>query len=145
VAAAPGRALLIGAVNLLFFGTLALACLGLADSSGVQLLAVPGLALVILMAVALCGGLAAVVEETGARLLPAADPSSALRRTLLGTTTLTLACALPLVGWFLLLPYLALVGLGACIIHAVTRYRQQSAAARTQPDAGGSVQRELPN
>jgi hypothetical protein len=58
---------------------------------------------------------------------------------------MTLACALPLVGWFLLLPYLALVGLGACIIHAVTRYRQRPLATTRPSDAQSGARTELSN
>lgn len=120
--ASPGRAFAIGFVNVLFFGVLGLAFLALADSSGMQFLALPGLLVALLLVVALCLGLAGVVEEAGERLSPALV---GLRRTLLGTTVIGLACALPFVGWFLLLPYLSMLGLGGLIIYAINAYRQR--------------------
>jgi len=33
-----------------------------------------------------------------------------------GTVCLALACALPFVGWFLLLPYVGFIGIGAVIL-----------------------------
>jgi hypothetical protein len=34
----------------------------------------------------------------------------------LGTLILSLACGLPFVGWFLLLPYILIIGVGAAIL-----------------------------
>jgi hypothetical protein len=54
-----------------------------------------------------------MAELVGERLAPA---QTALRRTLWGTLALGLGSALPFAGWFLLLPYAALTGLGAFIV-----------------------------
>jgi hypothetical protein len=41
---------------------------------------------------------------------------SAWKRNLWSAVILCIACALPFVGWFLLLPYVAFTGIGATIL-----------------------------
>lgn len=112
-AAQPGRSLIVGAVNMLFFTSIALTIIAAADAVGVELLALPGLIIGLLLALALLFGLSAVVQMIGDRL--GADRSR-LSRSLLGGLSLTLASMLPFVGWFFLLPYVAFLGIGALII-----------------------------
>jgi hypothetical protein len=121
-ATSPVRSFVIGFVNLVFFGVIALAFFAGADSSGVQLLTLPALLITLLLVIALCLGLAGMVEQMGDRLSPA---TVGIRRTLLGTTVVGLACALPFVGWFLLLPYVGMVGMGAFIIFGIGTYRRR--------------------
>jgi hypothetical protein len=49
----------------------------------------------------------------GERLFP---DHAIWKQILLGSICLSLACALPFVGWFLLLPYVGFVGIGAVIL-----------------------------
>jgi sorbitol-specific phosphotransferase system component IIBC len=49
----------------------------------------------------------------GERIFP---DQSAWKQTIWGTVILSFACALPIVGWFLLLPYVGFVGIGAFIL-----------------------------
>jgi len=49
----------------------------------------------------------------GERIFPDLSIS---KQTIWGTACLSLACALPFVGWFLLLPYVGLTGIGAVIL-----------------------------
>lgn len=122
IAASQGRAVLIGLVNLLFFGLLALTSFAIADQSALPVLALPGLVIAALLLVGLCFGLTALVELAGERL---AANAGALRQTLAGSTVISLGCAMPFVGWFLLLPYLIVLALGAQIMHQIRTYRNR--------------------
>jgi hypothetical protein len=115
-ASAPGRSFGIGAVNFVFFSVIAVILFSASDgASGVlrALLTFPALLIVAVLATALSFGLAAVAVLVGERALPEA---TALKRSIWGTVFLGLACALPLAGWFLLLPYAGLTGIGAFIL-----------------------------
>ncbi|MCE7985273.1 MAG: hypothetical protein DYG89_29215 [Caldilinea sp. CFX5] len=124
--AQPGRSLLIGAVNFFFFGVVSLACLSLGDSAngagGLRLLTLPGLLIAVGLGVALLFGLSAMAQLLGERLAPA---DSRRHRSLWGSLSLTLACLLPFVGWFALLPYVGLLGLGALIVGQMRKRRQR--------------------
>jgi hypothetical protein len=116
IAAMPNRALGIGAVNFVFFSVIAFILFSVSDSAGGVvrvILTIPALAIIAALVVALSFGLAGVVNVVGERVLPEA---SSLKGTIWGTVFLGLACALPFVGWFLMLPYVGLVGIGAFII-----------------------------
>jgi hypothetical protein len=123
---APGRSFLVGLVNFGFFAALALAFFALGNWAGVELLGLVGLLLLIVPGVGAIFGLAGVVEFVSDRLAPGV---SGVRRTAWGTLTLALACALPFVGWFGLLPYVSLLGLGALITGLVRRERGAESAA----------------
>ena len=112
----PGRSFLVGLVNFLFFGVIALILFSVADGAGGVLkgiLMIPALLITVMLAVILSFGLAGMVDILGERVFP---EHSAWKKTLWGTVILTFACALPFVGWFLLLPYAALLGFGAVIL-----------------------------
>lgn len=111
--AQPGRSFLIGSVNFLFFGVIALAALGLAERSGLQVVALVGLLIGALLALALVMGLSASVQLLGRRLAPT---GTRVQQSLAGSSMVILAALLPIIGWFVLLPYLILLGLGALII-----------------------------
>ena len=115
-AAMPGRAIVVGLVNWIFFAAVVLALLALTQWTHVQLLAVPALAIAAVVALAAIFGLAGVVEMLGARLLV---NTPGPRRTSLGALVLAWACALPYAGWFVLLPYVLALGLGAVILSLV--------------------------
>ncbi len=111
----PIRAFLIGLVNFLFFGLLALALVS-ARVAGVPLI---GIFIGLLLLSFTAGGLAAVARLVGERLQPqVTHPVPSL---LLGTLVLEGATLVPLVGW-LVVPLLAsLCGLGAVIITLIRR------------------------
>ena len=105
----PWRSFLIGLLNFLFFGAIALAL----NSIGGE---IPRLLAVIVLTVLIAAagiGLSGLVNLTGQRLSPGAER---LKMTAWGTITLSLACALPLLGWFVLLPAVLFVSFGAVII-----------------------------
>ena len=106
----------VGFVNFLFFGVIAIVLFSVAENASGFLkgiLTIPALVITGLLALLITFGLSSVVNELGARLFP---EHTTWRRTLWGTVVLSFACALPFVGWFLLLPYVSLVGIGAVIV-----------------------------
>lgn len=112
----PGRSLAVGLVNGLFFGLLAFILLNLANNFGDfgrVIVSLPALLFLTVLAVGGSFGLSGMVELVGERLAPT---QTAFRRTLWGTLALSLGASLPFAGWFLLLPYAGLAGLGAFII-----------------------------
>jgi hypothetical protein len=121
--AMPGRSIVIGAVNLLFLGGLALAFSALADAIGNELPRLPAIVIFAALCLALSFGLSVVAQLIGERLWPQADD---VRRMLWGAITLTLGSTLPLIGWFALLPYAACLGLGAFILSFFVRERAGS-------------------
>jgi hypothetical protein len=107
----PGRSLLVGLVNLIFLGLLALVFYQLGQKTGIFYL--PALLLAALLLIGASFGLAAVAETVGERVAPQAAP---FWRTACGGLLLGLGCVLPVVGWFGLLPYALLLGLGGWIL-----------------------------
>lgn len=111
----PGRATLLGAVNLLFASIVIAALSAVGEGGPLQLIA---LLLLAILLVAVAFGLAAMAPLIGARLTPDASP---VRQVVWGSLAMLTASLTPLLGWFVLFPYLALRGLGALIIHLFTR------------------------
>jgi hypothetical protein len=111
----PGRAFAVGLVNLVFFAAMGLLFLIVADKTNDLLktvLTIGALIIFSVLAITLSLGLTSVTQLIGERIAPS---QSAWRRTLWGTLLLGVGCAVPLVGWFLLLPYASCVGIGAFI------------------------------
>lgn len=111
-----GRAFLVGLVNFLFFGVLAIVSVSIANSTdGVLrfILTIPAFILTALLTILLSWGLAGMVNVLSERILP---EHSSLKKTVWGTAILAFGCALPIVGWFLLFPYVGLIGFGAVIL-----------------------------
>lgn len=125
--AMPGRAALIGLINFLFFGAAAALLLTLADRAGNGglrvILTLPALVCLAALGIGLSVGLTGVAQMTGARLWP---QRADWLRAGAATFFLTWASAVPVVGWFLLLPYLLWLGLGAFIIGFV--YKEKPSA-----------------
>lgn len=112
----PGRALLIGAVNILFFGVIALVLFSIGNNMYGMVKVIPLLPAIFLtgiLTIGLAFGLTGMVQMVGERIFP---EHSAWKQTLWGTVVLAFACAVPVAGWFLLLPYAALTGFGAFIL-----------------------------
>ena len=112
----PGRAFGLGFVNFFFFGLIAFVMLSLAENAGSfvkGVLTIPALLILAFLSVLLSLGLTGMVNVLGERLFP--DMSSP-KRNIWSAVILCFACALPFVGWFLLLPYVGFVGIGASIL-----------------------------
>lgn len=112
----PGRSFGLGLVNFLFFGLIAFVMLSLAERTGSfvkGILTVPALLILAFLSILLSVGLAAAVQHLAGRLFP--DMPN-WKRNLWSSAILCVACALPFVGWFLLLPYVAFTGIGATIL-----------------------------
>jgi len=117
----PARAIGVGVVNFLFFGVIAVILLSVAENANgaiKAILTLPALLITLVLAITLSFGLAGVVNALGERILPEHSP---LKKSIGGSVLLSFACALPFVGWFLLLPYTALLGFGAVIISLFQR------------------------
>lgn len=111
-----GRSFGVGLVNFLFFGVIAIVLFSVAESTSGFIRAVltfPALIITGFLTLLLTFGLAGIVRELGARLFP---EQTAWRQTVWGSVVMTLACALPFVGWFLLSPAVAIIAIGATIL-----------------------------
>lgn len=114
LATMPGRSFLVGLVNSAFFGVICAALL--APGGGIALI---GGTLATLLLALVTVGLAAAARIVGERLRPGAtDP---LRQFVLGAGVLVVASAVPLVGWFVVLPFAGMAGFGALLIALVQR------------------------
>jgi hypothetical protein len=112
----PARAFGIGLVNFVFFTMIAVVLLSVAENAGPFIkgvLTIPAAFILALLAIVLSFGLAGMANTIGERIFPNLP---AWKQTVWGTVCLTLACALPFVGWFLLLPYVGFIGIGAVIL-----------------------------
>jgi hypothetical protein len=117
----PARSAGIGLVNFVFFAVVATVLLSVAETTGPFLqgiLTIPAVVILAALAFVLSLGLVATSNLIGERIFP---DFSAWKQTLWGTVCLSLACALPFVGWFLLLPYVVCIGIGAVILGFLQR------------------------
>jgi hypothetical protein len=118
----PARSFGIGVVNFVFFVVIAAVLFSAAENAGPFLkgiLTIPAIVILAALAIVLSIGLAGMSNFVGERIFPAQSPQgdlSAWRQTLWGTVCLSLACALPFIGWFLLFPYVGFAGIGAVIL-----------------------------
>ena len=112
----PARSFGIGLVNFLFFFVIAAVLLSVAENAGPFIrgvLTIPALLILAFLTIVISLGLAGMSSLIGERIF---SEFSGWKQTLWGTVCLSLACALPFVGWFLLFPYVAFVGIGAVIL-----------------------------
>lgn len=116
---APGRAFLIGLVNMLFFGVLAAIFANGGDVGGligvIILLVLGGFAAI---------GLSSIVSTLRDRLYPDLQ-GSGMKAAVKTAVLLILATLTPFIGWFVLAPILLLIGLGGAITTFV-RHRKTS-------------------
>lgn len=112
----PGRSFGLGMVNFFFFGLIAFVMLSLAENAGSfvkGILTIPALLILAFLSILLSLGLTATVQHLAERLFL---DMPAWKRNLWSSVILCIACAMPFVGWFLLIPYIAFVGIGATIL-----------------------------
>jgi hypothetical protein len=112
----PWRSLGLGFVNLFFFGSIGIVLISIGDNAGgvIQgILSVPAFLILGVLAVLLSIGLTGIVNDLGTRLFADAP---AWKQTVWSSVTLTFACGLPFIGWFLLLPGVIFLGIGATIL-----------------------------
>jgi hypothetical protein len=88
------------------------------------------------MAFPLAGGLATVSRFVGERMPSPADDGRPWRATLRGGVTCALAFVVPIVGWFLVLPASAVMGLGAV---ALSFFAPAASAAPKPAEAGAAA------
>ena len=116
IQAMPARSFGIGLVNFVFFAVIAAVLLSVAESAGPfikGILTIPALIIFACLTIMLSLGLAGMSNLIGERIF---SDFSGWKQTLWGTVCLSLACAVPFVGWFLLLPYVGFVSIGAVIL-----------------------------
>jgi hypothetical protein len=113
----PGRSFGIGLVNFTFFMIVAIVLLSISDKieNGFfkAVVMLPGLIILTLIAIMLTFGLAAMSVHMGEKII---TDAASTRQTISGTVCICFACALPFIGWYLLFPYIGLVGIGAFIL-----------------------------
>ncbi len=113
----PGRSLGIGLVNFSFFSVIAIFLVSISEniSNGFLkgMVMLPALIIIVFITIMLTFGLAGMTVHVGERIFADAP---LWKQTLYGTICLSFACALPFIGWFLLFPYIGLVGIGAFIL-----------------------------
>jgi hypothetical protein len=110
---ALARSFLIGLINAVFVVAIGMGLGALAQNTGLGFLGAIVFLLAAALVIVLTFGLAGVVETVGGRL---AQDRGRVRKTGWGTVALTLACLTPYVGWFGLLPFVALTGIGAFVL-----------------------------
>lgn len=106
----------IGLINFVFFAVIALVLFSVSENATAAfkiILTIPALIILAFLAILLSFGLASMSNLIGERIF---SEVPLWKQTLWGTVCLSLACALPFVGWFLLLPYAGFVGIGAVIL-----------------------------
>jgi sorbitol-specific phosphotransferase system component IIBC len=116
----PARAFGVGLVNFLFFGVILVVLFTITDGNANRvnsviriILLIPTLALTALLVAILSFGFAGMVRVLGERILP---EFNIVKRSIWSAVILSFACALPFVGWFILLPYTGFIGFGAVIL-----------------------------
>ena len=113
----PGRSFGIGLVNFAFFAVIAIVLISISEKIGngffKGVIMLPALISIALLTIMLSLGLTAMSNHIGEKIT---SDAISWKQTVWGTVCLSFACALPFVGWFLLLPYVGLVGIGAFIL-----------------------------
>jgi hypothetical protein len=115
-----GRPFLLGLINLLFFGAVAVVFVWLAGlirdqwqgAAAILAVVLSLLALILLLGIAVLtlNGLVALASLLGTRIGKVKSP---FRSDLQGSLLLILACATPYLGWYLFTPVIACISLGA--------------------------------
>jgi hypothetical protein len=112
----PGKAFLIGLVNYLFLGAIAVVLLNLGPVAAI------GLVLAALLLVGTFLGLPAVAALVGARLHTLRErEATPWGEIVAGGIALDLAILVPVVGWFILLPALLMWSFGAAALALVSK------------------------
>ena len=118
----PGRSILIGLINALFFLAIGYLLVAWAQSAGLALIGLVGVLFWLALTLGLVFGLTGMVLSARARLTPGEETWRSLAA---AGAILILASLTPYLGWFLFFPYLLLRGLGGIVIHLQTAYRRR--------------------
>jgi hypothetical protein len=117
----PGRSFGVGLVNFVFFTVIALLLFSVADRAGPfikGILTIPALIIMGFLLSMLSFGLTAISGLLGERTF---QDLSSWKQSIWGAVCLSIACAVPFAGWFLLLPYAGFLGVGGFILSFLQR------------------------
>ncbi|MBL8100095.1 MAG: hypothetical protein JNK81_13000 [Anaerolineales bacterium] len=118
-----GRSFGLGLVNALFFGAIGLFLLMLLDGNRVPdllrvILIFPTFIVWAFLFSLMSIGLTSMVKNLSEKIFP--DLTS-WKQIVWGSVVLCFACALPFVGWFLLIPFILFISIGAAILGIVQK------------------------
>ena len=117
----PAKAFWVGLINTVFLIAIAIGLISLSEISVLGLvLAVPGFAVGVFVAVGIVFGLTGMVRLTAGLVFTGKEGWKSKAS---GAGVLILACLVPYIGWFGLFPYLGLRGFGGFILHLMELYR----------------------
>ena len=119
------RSFVMGLINFVFVAAIALALIAVGENAGAPIFAVLGLLIGAIGVVGLIFGLVGISQLVGAQLQPERSRAGQL---VIGTLVLTLACLFPFLGWFVLFPYVGILGFGGYLngVAAARRARKSS-------------------
>jgi len=118
-----GRSFGLGLVNALFFGAIGLFLLMLLDGNRVPdllrvILIFPTFIVWAFLFSLMSIGLTSMVKNLSERIFP---DLTLWKQIVWGSVVLCFACALPFVGWFLLIPFIVFISIGSAILGIVQK------------------------
>ena len=113
-----GRVFVLGLVNAFFFGVISLVFFAVAENSGFQIIALPGVGGVLFLTISAMFGLTGISLLLGERMFPEHSKS---RRSIFGSAVLILGSLTPYIGWFGLAIYLMILAFGAFLLGIFNR------------------------
>lgn len=102
-------------------------------------LRVVGVGIALLLALAALFGSAGLALRIGQGMPSARDEQEPWRRVLRGGIVLSLTFVMPLLGWFVLMPFAYLSGFGAFVLMLFHRERKEQPQVQCAPSAAGGV------
>jgi len=118
----PGRSFLLGLINAILLGSIAVLFISLAENSGLGILSLPALLSIFMLVAISMFALASLTLIIGQRLFPSQDNFKAQWR---GSLLLLLASSAPYIGWFILVPFLLFMGFGGVLISVLQSYQSR--------------------
>lgn len=114
------RSFWLGLINGIFFLALAVLFIFPSEKIGTPLIALPGLFFGGVFIIGAIIGLSSMIQLIGDRLFHEQSPS---KKKIYAAGITILGCLSPFLGWYVLFPYLILVGFGSYVIRAYNHFR----------------------
>jgi len=118
------RSFWIGLINFAFFSVVGMTVLAIAQNNGIDLLNIVAFLIFLPVLIGISIGFVAIIQLVGSNYWKA---KSDLLQISYGTVAILLAVNVPVLGWLLLLPYLAFVGFGGFILSLFERSKKGTA------------------